>query len=91
MLVPSARTQVGDGTNVELQDCFNTWVCICDEAQVALEQQSSAEEQLKQFERHEATLETPARKTEVITEKTSSCPRAATQKVRLKNRIGMVF
>ena len=40
--LPAAATRMDKGTKVELQDCFDSWVPSCDEAVVAVEQESLA-------------------------------------------------
>ena len=58
-----------EGMKAELQDCFDSWVLSCDAAEVAMDQKSLAEEELKQcFERHRTSWEPTARKAEVAAE-----------------------
>ena len=57
------QTEVDTGTKTELQDCLDTWVQICDEADEIHDRKSLQEEELKQcIERHTALWEPTARK-----------------------------
>ena len=56
-----SQTKVYKGTKVELQGIFDAWVDICDD--------KNKKNESSVFERHEATWDPTARKTEAIAEK----------------------
>ena len=58
------------GTKTGLQDSFEAWLQICDEADPILKQKSLQEADLRQhFEKHKEMWEPKARKTEAVADK----------------------